>query len=150
MRYKLCLLFTKVMVQIFGIKGRFFMDYTCFVGCDKTLGSITLDELSQMAGYHYPIRTTQDLDQLLIMVNKDVAEELKAERKALEDMEPPIPIELENETKNDLLFQIKQFSLDVLAQEYGFQIETANDVRHVFSILYSDLKKYEKDLQNND
>ena len=125
------------------------MDYTCFVGCDKTLGSITLDELAQMAGYRYPIRTTQDLDQLLVMVNKDVAEELEAERKALEDMEPLIPIELEDEPKNDLLLQIKQFSLDVLAQEYGLHIETANDVRHIFGIIFDDLNKYENDLQKH-
>lgn len=53
-----------------------------------------------------------------------------------------------NKAPNDLLMQIKFFSLEAIAQDYGYQIENADDAKELFDTLYVDLKNYEDTKEN--
>ncbi len=53
-----------------------------------------------------------------------------------------------NKTHNDLLMQIKFFSLEAIAQDYGYTLENSDDAKELFDTLYDDLKHYETTKEN--
>ena len=124
---------------------------------DKPFEDVTLTELSQIIGYPHVIKRDSDLIDLAVAILRYHDEEQECLERSVEEgaIIPIVPGEVESDepitndkAHNDLLMQIKFFSLEAIAQDYGYSIENADDAKELFDTLYEDLKNYEVTKEN--